>query len=160
MCGVSRKSYPNFFKVADKIWTLRIFFQSCQQIKQQSVQMLAWISSDCLSRFLLSATSESTSLWTGLWSSGELGRGKREKACRQTLGTAVPRHRLCIRSWCKILLARTLTVDRSDWHRLFGRHIARDPKTVKLAGLSLRAGGPGISPGYSEHDPRLLSSLN
>ena len=39
MCGVSRKSYPNFFKVADKIWTLRIFFQSCQQIKQQSVQM-------------------------------------------------------------------------------------------------------------------------
>ena len=65
------------------------------------------------------------SLWTGLWSSGELGRGKSEKACRQTFGTAVPRHPLCIRSWCKFLLARTLTVDRSDWHRLFGRHVAR-----------------------------------
>ena len=69
--------------------------------------------------------SRSNSLWTGLWSGGELGRGKSEKACRQTFGTAVPRHPLCIRSWCKLLLARTLTVDRSDWHRLFGRHVAR-----------------------------------
>ena len=33
-----------------------------------------------------------SSLWTGLWSSGELGRGKSEKACRQTFGTAVPLH--------------------------------------------------------------------
>ena len=65
------------------------------------------------------------SLWTGLWSSGEQGRGKSEKACRQTFGTTAPRHPLCIRSWCKFLLARTLTVDRSDWHRLFGRHVAR-----------------------------------
>ena len=66
------------------------------------------------------------SLWTGLLSSGELGRAKSEKACRQTFWTAVPRHSLCIRSWCKFLLARTLTVDRSDWHRLFGRRVARD----------------------------------
>ena len=65
------------------------------------------------------------SLWTGLWSSGELGRGKSEKACGQAFGTAVPRHPLCIRSWCKFLLARTLTVERSDWHRLFGRHVTR-----------------------------------
>ena len=33
---------------------------------------------------------------------------------------------LCIRSWWKLLLARTMTVDRSDWHRLFGRHVAHD----------------------------------
>ena len=65
------------------------------------------------------------SLWTGLWSSG-VGRGKSEKACRQTFGPAVPRYPLCIRSWCKLLLARTLTVDWSDWHRLFVRHVARD----------------------------------
>ena len=69
--------------------------------------------------------SRSNSLWTGLWLGGELGRGKSEKACRQTFGTAVPRHPLCIRSWCKFLLARTLTVERSDWHRRFGRHVAR-----------------------------------
>ena len=62
----------------------------------------------------------------GLWSSGELGRGKSEKACRQTFGTAFPRNPLCIRSWCKLLLVRTLTVDRSDWHLLFGQHVARN----------------------------------
>ena len=66
------------------------------------------------------------SLWTGLWLSGELGRGKSKKACGQTFGAAVPWYLLCIRSWCKLLLVRTLTVDRSDWHRLFGRHVARD----------------------------------
>ena len=65
------------------------------------------------------------SLWTGLWSSG-VGRGKKEKAWRQTFETAVPRYPLCIRSLCKLLLARTLTVDWSDWHWLFVRHVARD----------------------------------
>ena len=35
-------------------------------------------------------------LWTGLWSSGELGRGKSEKACRQTFVTAVPRHQMAV----------------------------------------------------------------
>ena len=68
----------------------------------------------------------SITLSTGPWSSGELGRGKSEKACRHTFGAAVPRHPLCIRFWCKLLLAKTLTVDRSDWHRLFGQHVARD----------------------------------
>ena len=52
--------------------------------------------------------------------------GKAKKACRQTFGIAVPRYPLYIRSWCKLLLARTLTVDRPYWHRLFGRHVARD----------------------------------
>ena len=85
----------------------------------------------------------SITLSTGPWSSGELGRGKSEKACRHTFGAAVPRHPLCIRFWCKLLLAKTLTVDRSDWHRLFGQHVARDlitkwqkqksPKTVHKA---------------------------
>ena len=52
------------------------------------------------------------------------GEGReRVKACRQTFGTVVPRHPLCIRSWCKLLLARTLTVDRFDLHRFFGRHV-------------------------------------
>ena len=51
------------------------------------------------------------------------GKGReRGKACRQTFGTAPPRHPLCIRFWCKLLLARTLTVDRFDLHRLFGRY--------------------------------------
>ena len=86
----------------------------------------------------------SITLSTGPWSSGELGRGKSEKACRHTFGAAVPRHPLCIRFWCKLLLAKTLTVDRSDWHRLFGQHVARDlitkwqkqnsPKTVHKEG--------------------------
>ena len=35
--------------------------------------------------------------------------GKRVRACRQTFGTVVPLHPLCIRSWCKLLLATTLT---------------------------------------------------
>ena len=35
-------------------------------------------------------------LWTGLWSSGELGRGKSKKACRQTFGTAVLRHQMAV----------------------------------------------------------------
>ena len=57
---------------------------------------------------------------------GNWGEGKAKKACRQTFGTAVPQHPLCIRSWYKLLMARTLTVDRSDWHHLFRRHVARD----------------------------------
>ena len=55
------------------------------------------------------------------------GEGReRGKAWRQTFGTTVPRLPLCIRSWCKLLLARTVTVDRFNLHRLFGRHVARD----------------------------------
>ena len=56
-----------------------------------------------------------------------LGKGwkgeKRLRACRQTFGTLVPRHPLCNRSWCKLLLARTLTVDRFDLHPFFGRQV-------------------------------------
>ena len=56
-----------------------------------------------------------------------LGKGctgeKRLRACRQTFGTLVPRHPLCNRSWCKHLLARTLTVDRFDLHPFFGRQV-------------------------------------
>ena len=68
------------------------------------------------------------SLWTGSLFGERVKKsrgGGREKltACRQTFGTVVPRHPLCIRSWCKLLLARPLTVDRFDLHRIFGRHV-------------------------------------
>ena len=70
-------------------------------------------------------------LWTGSLfgervkkSQGE-GR-ERVRTYRQTPEAVVPRHSLNIRSWCKLLLARTLTVDRFDLHRFFGRHVARD----------------------------------
>ena len=62
------------------------------------------------------------SMWTGslfgerVQKSQEEGREK-VRACRQTFGTIVPRHPLCIRSSCKLLLARTLTVDTFDLHR-------------------------------------------
>ena len=72
-----------------------------------------------------------SSLWTGSLfgervkkSLGE--RRERVRASRQTFGTVVPQHPLCIRSWCKLPLVRTLTVDRFDLHRFFGRHVARD----------------------------------
>ena len=55
------------------------------------------------------------------------GEGReRGKACRQTFGTSLPWLPLCIRSWYKLLLARTVTVDRFNLHRLFSRHVARD----------------------------------
>ena len=69
------------------------------------------------------------SLWTGLRSRssrGELGREKSNKAWRQTFGTAVPRHPLCIRFWCKLLLARTLTVDIAFFVGTSSRHVASD----------------------------------
>ena len=54
------------------------------------------------------------SLWTSsVWGKGEKSRGvgrERVRACSQTFATVVPRHPLCIRSWCKLLLAGTLTV--------------------------------------------------
>ena len=54
------------------------------------------------------------------------GEGReRVRACRKTSEAVVPRQPLSIRSWCK-LLARTLTFDRFDLHRFFGRHVARD----------------------------------
>ena len=62
------------------------------------------------------------SMWTGslfgerVQKSQEEGREK-VRACRQTFGTIVPQHPLCIRSSCKLLLARTLTVDTFDLHR-------------------------------------------
>ena len=62
------------------------------------------------------------SMWTGslfgerVQKSQEEGREK-VRAYRQTFGTIVPRHPLCIRSSCKLLLARTLTVDTFDLHR-------------------------------------------
>ena len=48
-------------------------------------------------------------------------REKRERgrACRQTFGTTIPRHLLCL----KLLLARTLSVDRFNKHCLFCRHV-------------------------------------
>ena len=71
------------------------------------------------------------SMWTGslfgerVQKLQEEGR-ERARACRQTFGTVVPRHPLRIRSWCKLLLARTLTVDRFDLHCFFGRKVACD----------------------------------
>ena len=54
------------------------------------------------------------------------GEGReRVRACRKTSEAVVPRQPLSIISWCK-LLARTLTFDRFDLHRFFGRHVARD----------------------------------
>ena len=64
-----------------------------------------------------------------VWGKVKISRGEgreRVRACRQTFGTVVPWHPLCIRSWCKLLFTRTLTVDRFDLHRLFCRHVARD----------------------------------
>ena len=64
------------------------------------------------------------SMWTGslfgerVQKLQEEGR-ERARACRQTSGTVVPRHLLRIRSWCKLLLARTLTVDKFDLHCFF-----------------------------------------
>ena len=46
-------------------------------------------------------------------------RRERVRACRQTSEAVVPRHLLCITSWCKLLLATALTVDRFDLHRFF-----------------------------------------
>ena len=59
------------------------------------------------------------SMWTGslfgerVQKSQEEGR-ERARACRQTSGTVVPWHPPGIRSWCKLLLARTPTIDRFD----------------------------------------------
>ena len=54
------------------------------------------------------------------------GEGReRVRACRKTSEAVVPRQPLSIRSCCK-LLVRTLTFDRFDLHRFFGRHVARD----------------------------------
>ena len=75
-----------------------------------------------------------------------LGKGwkgeKRLRACRQTFETVVPRHPLCNRSWCKLLLARTLTVDRFDLHPFFGGQVGLRPRFSRLAAspLSARAG--------------------
>lgn len=44
---------------------------------------------------------------------------ERGRTCRQTFGTTIPQHLLCI----KLLLARTLSVDRFNKH-CFGRHVA------------------------------------
>ena len=71
------------------------------------------------------------SLWTGSLFGERVqksqGDGReRARACRQTFGTVVPWHPLRIRSWCKLLLARTLTVDRFDLHCFFGRQVACD----------------------------------
>ena len=57
-----------------------------------------------------------------VWGKGEKSRRggrKRVRACRQTFGTVVPRHSLCIGSWCKLLSARTLTDDKFDLNRFF-----------------------------------------
>ena len=71
------------------------------------------------------------SLWTGslfgerVQKLQEEGR-ERVRACRQTFGNVVPWHPLRFRSWCKLLLARTLTIDRFDLHRFFGWQVACD----------------------------------
>ena len=70
-------------------------------------------------------------MWTGslfgerVQKSQEEGR-ERVRACRQTSGSVVPWHPPCIRSWCKLLLARTLTIDRFDLHCFFGQQVACD----------------------------------
>ena len=68
------------------------------------------------------------SMWTGSLFGERVkkwqGDGReRAWASRQTSGTVVPWHPLRIRSWCKLLLARTLTVDMFDLHRFFGRQV-------------------------------------
>ena len=52
---------------------------------------------------------------------------KRERACiDKHLGPSFHGTRaLCIRSLCKLLLVRILTVDRFDLHHFIGWHIAR-----------------------------------
>ena len=71
------------------------------------------------------------SLWTGslfgerVQKSQEEGR-ERVRACRQTSGTVVQWHPPCIRSWCKLLLARILIFDRFDLHSFFGQQVAYD----------------------------------
>ena len=70
-------------------------------------------------------------MWTGslfgerVQKSQEEGR-ERVRACRQTFGTVIPWPLLRVRSWCKLLLARTLTVDKFDLHCFFGRQVACD----------------------------------
>ena len=69
------------------------------------------------------------SLWTGSLFGERVKKSQsegRKGACRQTPEAVVPRHSLSITSWFKLLLARTLTVDRFDLHRFFSRHVARD----------------------------------
>ena len=69
------------------------------------------------------------SLWTGSLFGERVkksqGEGRETNNVRQTSQAVVPQHPLSIRSWCKLLLTRTLTVDRFDLHRFFGRHVAR-----------------------------------
>ena len=82
---------------------------------------------------VLQICSQSLTPFVSLWTGSLFGervkksarRGKRGRACRQTFGAAVPRHPLCIRSWCK-LFARTLPVDRFQLHRFFSRHVTSD----------------------------------
>ena len=91
--------------------------ESGEEMRKSAFELVTWRASIWRRKQCLS------SLWTGVW----YGEGKAKRPVdKHYFGTAVPRHPLCIRSWCKLLLARTLTVDRSDWHRLFGRHVARD----------------------------------
>ena len=69
------------------------------------------------------------SLWTGSLFGERVKKSQsegRKGACRQTPEAVVPRHSLSITSWFKLLLARTLTVDRFDLHGFFSRHVARD----------------------------------
>ena len=56
-----------------------------------------------------------------VWGKSKKNREKRERgrACRQTFGTTIPRHLLCL----KLLLARTLSVDRFNKHCLFCHHV-------------------------------------
>ena len=90
--------------------SLIIFFYSPMLNRILNSYQTRWIVNNCHHglNFIVAKfwprCADSVSLWTGLWSSGELGRGKSEKACRQTFGTLVSRHPLCIRSWCKFLL--------------------------------------------------------
>ena len=83
----------------------------------------------------LSIQKSRLSNWTSLWAGplfGERvkksqGEGKeRVRGCRQTCETVIPQHLLCISSWCKLLLARTLAVNRFDLHCFFGWHVACD----------------------------------
>ena len=83
----------------------------------------------------LSIQQSRLSNWTSLWAGPLFGKrvkksqgeGKeRVRGCRQTCETVIPQHLLYIRSWCKLLLAGTLALDRFDLHCFFGWHIACD----------------------------------
>ena len=69
--------------------SLIIFFYSPMLKKILNSFQTRWVVNNCRHglNFIVAKfwprCADSVSLWTGLWSSGELGRGKSEKACRQ-----------------------------------------------------------------------------